>query len=84
MSGFQQRRHQHEKKDKSKRREERPSSSHVILHSTQSQSKLDMYYTGELLDTVKRLYAKDYKIWNLIKDEEELVSVSGNRNELDV
>jgi hypothetical protein len=45
-------------------------------HSTQSQSKLDMYYTEELLDTVKRLYAYDYKIWNLIKDEEELVSGS--------
>lgn len=45
-------------------------------HSTQSQSKLDEYYTEELRAIVKRLYANDYKVWNLIKDEEELVSGS--------
>ena len=45
-----------------------------VHHSTQSQSKLDEYYTEELRAIVKRLYANDYKVWNLIKDEEELVS----------
>jgi hypothetical protein len=72
LSGFQQQgRHNIMKKEK--KMEESIKFSH---HSTQSQSKLDMYYTEELLDTVKRLYANDYKIWNLIKDEEELVSGS--------
>ena len=56
-----------------KKREESIKFSH---HSTQSQSKLDTYYTEELLDTVKILYANDYKIWDLIKVEEELVSGS--------
>ncbi|KAL7426212.1 hypothetical protein ACHAXM_000376 [Skeletonema potamos] len=45
-------------------------------HSTQSQSKLDKYYTKELHEIVARLYANDYKVWNLIKDEEDLVSGS--------
>ncbi len=45
-------------------------------HSTQSQSKLDKYYTEELFQVVRRLYANDYKVWNLIKDEEHLVSGS--------
>ena len=43
-------------------------------HSTSSQSKLDQFYTEELRAIVKRLYANDYKLWNLIKDEEELMS----------
>ena len=43
-------------------------------HSTSSQSKLDQYYTEELRAIVKRLYANDYKLWNLVKDEEELMS----------
>ena len=72
LSGFQQQGRRNIIKDE-KKREESIKFSH---HSTQSQSKLDMYYTEELLDTVKRLYANDYKIWNLIKDEEELVSGS--------
>lgn len=45
-------------------------------HSTQSQTKLDKYYTEELLEVVHRLYANDYKVWNLTKDEEDLVSGS--------
>lgn len=71
LSGFQ---HQgrHTMKEEKKKKE----SIKFSHHSTQSQSKLDMYYTEELLDTVKRLYANDYKIWDLIKDEEELVGGS--------
>ena len=38
----------------------------------QTQSKVDQYYyTEELRAIVKRWYANDYKLWNLVKDEEE-------------
>ena len=81
LSGFQQRKQQHRmttKKDKmmAMTKEQGTMNKKFAHHSTQSQSKLDEYYTEELRAIVKRLYANDYKVWNLIKDEEELVSGS--------
>lgn len=46
-------------------------------HSTGSQSKLDSYYTSELKSLVeKKLYPMDVKLWNLVHDEDNLVSGS--------
>lgn len=42
-------------------------------HATDSRSKMDKYYTPEMLEKVKRLYEHDYKLWELV-DEEELHS----------
>ena len=42
-------------------------------HATNSRSKMDTYYTPEMLAKVKRLYEHDYKLWELV-DEERLHS----------
>lgn len=73
LSGFQQQQRRAIDKDKRVTTKEQDTMK-FAHHSTQSQSKLDEYYTEELRAIVKRLYANDYKVWNLIKDEEELVS----------
>ncbi|KAK1737849.1 carbohydrate sulfotransferase [Skeletonema marinoi] len=74
LSGFQQQ--QHRMIEKKTTRTKDQGTMKFAHHSTQSQSKLDKYYTEELQVIVKRLYANDYKVWNLIKDEEDLVSGS--------
>ena len=73
LSGFQQQQRRMTKKDKMVPTKEQGTMK-FAHHSTQSQSKVDEYYTEELKAIVKRLYANDYKVWNLIKDEEELMS----------
>lgn len=45
-------------------------------HSTGSQSKLQEYYTPEVLHSVKKLYQHDFELWDLIKDEESMLSGS--------
>jgi len=39
-------------------------------HATDSRSKMDMYYTPEMLEKVKTLYEHDYKLWELINKDE--------------
>jgi hypothetical protein len=74
LTGFQQQQQQQTKKAITPTKDQ--DGVRFSYHSTQSQSKLDKYYTKELHEIVARLYANDYKVWNLIKDEEDLVSGS--------
>ena len=48
-------------------------------HSTGSRSKLDQYYTPELLAKVKKLYWMDFALWDALKeaDDEGLVNGKG-------
>ena len=45
-------------------------------HSTHSRSKLSEYYTDDLLHVVKRIYSRDYELWNLLKGQPEMSSGS--------
>ena len=74
LSGFQQQ--QQRQKKLSVIKSQNDTTTKFSHHSTQSKTKLDQYYTEELLSIVKRLYARDYELWDLIKDEEDLVSGS--------
>jgi hypothetical protein len=44
-----------------------PSSNGESVHATGSKSKLDKYYTPELLEKVRKAYAIDYAIWDDLK-----------------
>ncbi|KAL7487135.1 hypothetical protein ACHAW6_012736 [Cyclotella cf. meneghiniana] len=40
-------------------------------HATDSRSKMNAYYrSADMLDKVKRLYEQDYKLWELVNEEE--------------
>jgi hypothetical protein len=39
-------------------------------HATNSRTKMDNYYTPEMLEKVKRLYKYDYQLWELVNDEQ--------------
>lgn len=40
-------------------------------HATDSRSKMNAYYrSADLLEKVKRLYEQDYKLWELVNEEE--------------
>jgi hypothetical protein len=45
-----------------------PSGAGKNLHATGSQSKLDKYYTPELLGKVRKAYALDFAVWDELKD----------------
>jgi len=45
-------------------------------HATGSQSKVDEYYTPRLRRLVKETYRRDYQLWELIRDEKDVVSGS--------
>ena len=38
-------------------------------HATDSKTKMDTYYTPEMLKKVKELYKQDYKLWDLVNVE---------------
>lgn len=38
-------------------------------HATDSKTKMDTYYTPEMLKKVKELYKQDYKLWDLVNEE---------------
>jgi hypothetical protein len=44
-----------------------PSSNGKSVHATGSKSKLDIYYTPELSEKVRKAYAIDYAIWDDLK-----------------
>ncbi len=45
-------------------------------HATGSQSKVDRFYTPRLRRLVRNIYRRDYELWNLIKNENDVVSGS--------
>lgn len=38
-------------------------------HATDSKTKMDRYYTPEMLKKVHRLFEQDYKLWDLVNEE---------------
>jgi len=54
----------------------RKSSAGAHHHATGSQSKLDRFYTPRLRRLVREIYRKDYQVWNLIRNESDVVSGS--------
>ncbi len=45
-------------------------------HATGSQSKVDRFYTPRLRRLVREIYRRDYQLWELIRDEKDVVSGS--------
>lgn len=45
-------------------------------HATGSPSKMDEFYTPWLRELVREIYRKDYELWDLVRNQDEIISGS--------